>query len=200
MRARHPSWGDSGAFGELQTALGNVKRAEVADAYGHLGLGTRGKGPGGGGESLRSIGLGQLKTKGRWGGGPEGVDYGDGLVKTKLCCKKDREPILVPGPVRIEGSLDRELIRRVVNGHKAQIRYCYERELVKQPGLFGKVATVWTIGPTGHVVSASIKSNDLDNEAVGRCIVSRIRRWKFPAPKGGGVVVVNYPFVLKTSG
>ena len=98
------------------------------------------------------------------------------------------------------GSLDKELIRRVVNQHKAQIRYCYEKELVRQPGLFGKVAVVWTIKADGYVREASVKSTSMDNKEVGRCITQKIRTWKFPKPKGGGIVIVNYPFVLKTSG
>jgi hypothetical protein len=30
-------------------------------------------------------------------------------------------------------------------------------------------------------------------------MTKKIRRWVFPKPKGGGVVIVNYPFVFKSS-
>jgi len=29
--------------------------------------------------------------------------------------------------------------------------------------------------------------------------VTAVRRWTFPAPDGGGIVGVNYPFVLDSS-
>jgi hypothetical protein len=31
------------------------------------------------------------------------------------------------------------------------------------------------------------------------CIVRQIRRWRFPEPAGGGVVVVDYPFIFRSS-
>jgi hypothetical protein len=31
------------------------------------------------------------------------------------------------------------------------------------------------------------------------CLTDRIRRWIFPEPKGGGIVIVKYPFVFKAS-
>ena len=35
---------------------------------------------------------------------------------------------------------------------------------------------------------------------VERCIGAKIRTWKFPKPKGGGIVIVRYPFVFKRTG
>ncbi len=31
-------------------------------------------------------------------------------------------------------------------------------------------------------------------------MLSRIRRWKFPEPKGGGVVAVTYPWLFSPAG
>ena len=33
-----------------------------------------------------------------------------------------------------------------------------------------------------------------------KCIAGRVRTWVFPKPKGGGVVVVTYPFMFKQAG
>ena len=35
---------------------------------------------------------------------------------------------------------------------------------------------------------------------VENCIVARVYQWQFPKPKGGGIVQVSYPFLLKESG
>ena len=37
----------------------------------------------------------------------------------------------------------------------------------------------------------------LKDAAVGNCIAKAVRRWKFPKPRGGGSVIVSYPFVLQ---
>ena len=35
---------------------------------------------------------------------------------------------------------------------------------------------------------------------VGECIMSRIKTWEFPKPKGGGMAIVTYPWILRSSG
>jgi hypothetical protein len=29
------------------------------------------------------------------------------------------------------------------------------------------------------------------------CLEEKVMRWRFPAPRGGGVVIVRYPFVFR---
>jgi hypothetical protein len=40
----------------------------------------------------------------------------------------------------------------------------------------------------------------MGNAKVEQCIAQSVRRWTFPAPEGGGIVVVSYPFVLAQTG
>ena len=80
-----------------------------------------------------------------------------------------------------------------------QIRYCYQRELPKNPTLGGKVTVKFVISKTGSVSKASTKSSTLNNSAVEGCINSRFMRFKFPEPKGGGIVIVSYPFIFQPS-
>lgn len=40
----------------------------------------------------------------------------------------------------------------------------------------------------------------LGNVRTEQCIVAAVRRWSFPAPDGGGVVIVTYPFALQHVG
>ena len=35
---------------------------------------------------------------------------------------------------------------------------------------------------------------------VENCTVQAVRRWEFPKPLGGGIVIVSYPFVLTPAG
>ena len=57
----------------------------------------------------------------------------------------------------------------------------------------------FTIGPTGTVDESALADTTMNNAQVSDCIVEAIRTWKFPPPEGGGVVVVNYPFVFQPS-
>ena len=183
--------------GELQAALGGVSGREVGDAAGLGGLGTRGVGKGGGDLSMDAVGLGSLGTRGR-GGGLGGSGYGESAAR--LGTKKERDIEISAGNAIIQGSLDKELIRKVIKDHIAQIRYCYERELQASPGLAGKVATRWIINANGRVERPKVDQTSLKNTKVERCVLSKIRTWRFPKPKGGGIVIVKYPFIFKTSG
>lgn len=180
--------------GALQAALGGISGAQVADAYGSGGLSVRGSAPGGGGVAVGTLGMGRVGTMGR---GTGNAAYGSSAGG--LGAKKDRSVKISQGKPIILGSLDKEIIRRVVREHMNQIRYCYERELTRTPGLYGKVQMKWIINGQGRVQSAKVDQTTMKNKTVETCMGRKIRTWKFPKPKGGGIVIVNYPFVFKQS-
>ena len=70
----------------------------------------------------------------------------------------------------------------------------------KNPKLAGKVAVAFTIDPAGGVAEANVTETTLGSSAAENCMISRIRRWKFPEPKGGGVVAVTYPWLFSPAG
>jgi hypothetical protein len=87
-------------------------------------------------------------------------------------------------------------IKQVVRAHLLEIRACYERGLVRVPGLNGTLRVSFTIPPGGAVESAQTELGFPD-ELVADCITGIVKTFVFPpAP---GTVVVTYPFVLKTS-
>jgi hypothetical protein len=181
--------------GELQTLLGGISGAKAGESYGVGGLGLRGSGPGGGGTGVATMGIGGVGTRGR---GTGDASYGSG--EGGLGSKGDRDVRINMGTPLVYGSLDKEIIRRVVRENQAQIRYCYERELTRTPGIMGKIVAKWVITGTGSVRQAQIVESQMNNKAVESCLSSRIQTWTFPKPKGGGIVVVTYPFVFKKSG
>jgi len=183
-------FGPGGLGSGINNALGGVKGgAPMGDARGVGGLGSRGTGPGGGGTA---IGLGGLGTQGTGRGtGGGGIDLGGrGKDITKI----------IPGKTTVVGGLDKDVIQKVIRRHQNEIKYCYESELNKRPDLAGKVAVAFTIDPTGSVSEASVTETTLGSSAAEQCMLSRIRRWKFPEPKGGGVVAVTYPWIFSPAG
>ncbi len=184
---------DEGLSNEVKGALGHLRGEQVADAQG-VEKGLRGAGPGGGGSGLSTIGLSGVATRGR-AGGQSGYGAAHGALKTKT----DAE-IGDGGEGKIvEGNYDRELVRQVVHAHRAQLRYCYEQELTRAPGLAGKISARWLIGSDGAVTQATVAESSMGNDAAELCVLARIRSWTFPKPKSGDVMVV-YPFMFKQSG
>jgi TonB family protein len=181
------------------SALGAMTGNDIGQNFGFGGLGLRGTGRGGGGLGQGTIGMGNFGTIGRGGGRGEGEGgYGRGVGGFRG--RSAGVPQVRSGGAEVRGSLSKEVIRRVVRRHINEVKFCYEQQLNARPDLSGRVTTRFVISPTGSVQSAMVASSSLRNEAVESCIVRAVRRWTFPAPDGGGVVVVNYPFLLDAAG
>jgi hypothetical protein len=185
--------------GGAETVLAHLEGTTIADAYG-TGMGPRGTGAGGGDTGKPMIGGAPgLGTIGKFGG-KDGVGPGYGDRVGPLGRRVARVPVVVPSSATVRGALDKEIVRRVVRRHLNEVRYCYESSLARRPGLAGRVVTSFTIAPTGRVLSSLLQSSTLADAPVEACIVGAVRRWEFPAPEGGGVVIVSYPFQLAPAG
>jgi hypothetical protein len=183
--------GPGGLGSGINHALGGVKaHAGAGDAWGVAGLGTHGVGAGGGG---RALGIGGLGTR---GGGRGRGGYGD----VDLDGRGKEETQFIPGKTVVVGGLSREVIDRIIQRHYNEIKYCYEKELSRDPSLHGKVTVLFVIDGAGGVADALVQQTTLSSEPVEGCIVSHVRRWAFPAPDGGGTVQVTYPYVFKSNG
>lgn len=119
--------------------------------------------------------------------------------------KKTRE-VKVKGTVKVKrpseafgtGVLDQAEIAKVVRRRTGAVKNCYERQLKRNPKLSGTVKIQFTIQQSGRVGQASVLQNTTNDGALGTCIVSQIKRWRFRKPDGGSVTVA-YPFVFAPS-
>jgi len=177
-----------------ENALGALMGNQVGENFGYGGLGLRGTGRGGGGTGEGTIGLGNLNTIGHGGGGGSGSGYGRGAGG--LGGRRGSAPSIRSGAAMVKGSLSKEVIRRIVHRHINEVKFCYERELSKRPDLSGRVAVKFIISGTGAVQMAAVASSTLGDPGVENCIAQAVRRWAFPQPEGGGIVIVTYPFQL----
>jgi len=99
----------------------------------------------------------------------------------------------------IMGSLDREVVRRIVHDHAAQIRWCYESALAASPAIHGRLKMKWVVGGEGRITRVDVERDEIEGDADGKvaaCLTKKIKTWIFPKPKGGGIVIVTYPFVF----
>ncbi len=179
-------FGPGGLGTGINDAMGGLQGAAMGDAGGAGGLGSRGSGGGGGGSSLGIGGLGGHGT-GRGKGGYGNINLGGrGKGTTRI----------VPGRTIIKGSLSKEEIGRVIRRNLARFKYCYEKQLNANPNLGGKISIYFTIAPTGSVAQAKVRETSMNNKKVESCTTKVMRSLKFPKPRGGGIVVVTYPFVF----
>lgn len=145
------------------------------EAYGMGGLGLRGTGAGGSGHGTGAYG----------GLGATGRGKSDLNIKSGM-------PVVM-------GSLDKNIIRRVINKNMAKVKYCYEKSLQKNPLLEGKIVVNFTIAPDGTVTAVTAKETTLGDADTETCIMKVVQSMLFPKPVGGGAVIVNYPYVFKRS-
>ena len=180
--------------------LGGLIGNQIGSAHGVGGLGIVGTGVGGGGTGEGTIGLGNLGTIGK-GGGDASTSNGSGYGRgAGGWAGGARAPDVLPGVPNVRGQLDKEIIRRIIRRHVNEVKSCYEQELTKHPELGGRIMVQFTIGASGQVIASVLQSSTLGNGRVENCTVQAVRRWEFPSPIGGGIVIVSYPFVLTPRG
>ena len=183
---------------DAASALMGLLATHDGPSFGN-GLGPIGTGRGGGGTAIGTVAGGFLKTLGGKGPGTGGDGtYGAGAGSMKG--REARVPRQPESVVNVAGSLSKETIRRVIHRNLSQVRFCYEQALQGKPDLQGRVAVRFIIGPSGDVKVAAVAASDVHDARVESCISSAVQRWSFPAPEGGGIVSVTYPFVLQQVG
>ena len=99
-----------------------------------------------------------------------------------------------------EEALSKDIIARIARAHMSEVLHCYEAGLEDDPALEGKVVVQFVINGEGTVSSAtSAEGTDLGHEGVESCVVETLEGWRFPKPRGGGNVIVTYPFQFTPS-
>ncbi|MFH1809634.1 MAG: AgmX/PglI C-terminal domain-containing protein [Pseudomonadota bacterium] len=194
-----PKVGGAAGSQTLTAAVSNLDAVKVPGGGGSYKVsGLIGKGPtnrvqiGGSGGGVSTKGLNSILREG--GGGPGSLSkLKSGTVRGRL--------VKATRASRTQGSgvLDRAEIQKVVNKGLGQIQFCYEKELLKNNSLSGKVVFEWTIGLNGSVQIVKTTTSTLKSPAAVQCMIGAVKGWKFPAPRGG-TVIVTYPFIFNAMG
>jgi TonB family protein len=181
--ARNGGGGGGGSY-----TLDDLEKAMSAIASGETAFGETGGGSGNGSEN--SAGGELAVEEGRRASKQATIDDvvsgGKGVGRETLSRKGELQMESASdggtagtGSRNVNRSMD--AIQKVMLNHVPAIRYCYERELRRNPELKGKVTVRVTVSPDGSVNNAEIAASTLNDERVERCILSRVRMWKdFP--------------------
>ena len=99
-----------------------------------------------------------------------------------------------------QGALSKAVIRAEISKQLPAVRTCYESYLahpLAPPAVErGRVLVKFVISPSGQIAAAAVEQSNFRDNDLHVCMLAVIKRLQFPAPAGGGIVVVNYPFVL----
>ncbi len=170
--------------GKLDEALKGVSGVAVGGA--DVPRGTR---RGGGGRGSLSV---KASLQGPVGGGGGGGNIGGRRKRVRIRSSMKIQEIEPEG-----GTLNQAALARLLRRKRSAFQYCYEKELKRNPGLRGKISIRILIAMTGRVSETEIQENRLGS-AVARCIISKLRRIRFPKPKGEPVSIV-LPLIFSPS-
>jgi outer membrane biosynthesis protein TonB len=91
-------------------------------------------------------------------------------------------------------------LRSALAGKAGAARRCYERALLQNATLQGRMVVGVRVGPQGEVCSANITQNAIGDPGLANCVVGMFRSSTFPPPQGGCVdTAVPMNFVPKTN-
>ncbi|MCR9203292.1 MAG: AgmX/PglI C-terminal domain-containing protein [Halobacteriovoraceae bacterium] len=92
------------------------------------------------------------------------------------------------------GSMDPELLRKILKEYLPQFRHCYQKELERNEAAKGVIDLHFRINPNGTVSQIKIKGKKAKFSRSGSgCMAGVLKLIDFPKPKGGGVVDVKQP-------
>jgi hypothetical protein len=189
--------GKAGKSGKLKDLISNIDAVATKGSGSSFSIaGAIASLPGKGVNIARSGGGGAISTLS--GDDVAGKETGiASLGKGKRKGKVRGKVTKMSSGARIGGSLSREDVLRVINSHIHAIQACYEKALMGNPALSGRIAMDWTVATTGRVKSVRVRSSTVGSPKVANCISGVIKRWKFPQPKGGEANI-TFPFLFRS--
>lgn len=143
------------------------------------------------GPNIASGGGGQVGTL----GGKEATGSLERLTGPKRKGGVRGKVATVSALAKVQGSLSRSEVLKVLNQNQRKVVRCYERALTSKPNLSGKLTFTWTIKPNGRVGSVRQAASTLGHNGVSKCISGVIKRMRFPKPKGGSVSI-TFPWIF----
>jgi TonB family protein len=108
----------------------------------------------------------------------------------------DSHVVVSGGEPNVRGSLDRDIVQKIVRRHLGEVKYCYDQSITRAPAPGGRVAVQFTVTAGGQVSASSLMNTTLSNLRVEKCVLEAVRRWEFPKPPGGSIAIVMYPFTF----
>ncbi|HNW81375.1 MAG TPA: AgmX/PglI C-terminal domain-containing protein [bacterium] len=163
--------GDGGKDSDIDTALSGVKQIGIATNSSQRSR----KGDVGATETAKIDTLDVKKSDGKIGvqGRSEKAVVGRASV----------------GATEVDGQIDVSSVSQIIKNNEPAVKRCYDKGLLTNPTLKGKVAVSIMINSAGRVEVVDITQDTVGDAAVTQCIKGVVMRLRFPKPDGGAVSV-----------
>jgi hypothetical protein len=128
--------------------------------------------------------------------GKDAVGNYDRSTSTKgLANKKGIDTAFVQADTVVMGSIEPEVLRKILQEYLPQFKFCYQQELQEHSEkIKGIVDLNFRIEGDGKVSTVNIKTASTQFSSKGiSCMSNILRIIDFPKPKGGGLVDVRQP-------
>ena len=104
-------------------------------------------------------------------------------------------------PKVVEGSMDPEILQRLLQEYMPQFKHCYQQELERNRKAKGVVDLKFRIVAKGKIAQVRVgkKKGQVFSSTGTKCLGNVLSLIEFPAPKGGGVVDVKQPLNFLSS-
>ena len=169
--------GDGGKDRDIDSALSGVKQIGVATSSSQRSR----KGDAGAVETAK---IDDLK-----------VEKSEGAVAVKGRAEKAVVGKASVGKTEVDGAVDSASVAKTIKGSSAAVKRCYDKALLANPTLKGKVSVTILINEKGRVESIDIAEDTLKDAETIKCIKGVISRLRFPKPDGGPASV-TFPFMF----
>jgi hypothetical protein len=100
--------------------------------------------------------------------------------------------------LQTSGGLTRDVVRAIIGKYRSQIRNCYERALLVNSDVAGRIVYEWKISPTGPVVTVQLLKSDVHFDKLEGCVRDVIRSMQFPSAENKQPTTVIYPFAFQS--
>lgn len=156
--------------------------------------------------TMKNMGTNKLKvssakisTKSNINLGTFGKDYKGNVSQSTgtkgLSRKRGFDTAYIEPKTVVLGSMDPELLRKILREYLPQFRHCYQKELEHHSNeISGVIDLRFRINGGGKATKVNIQTQNAQFSAKGTgCMASVLKLIDFPKPKGGGVVDVRQP-------
>ena len=123
------------------------------------------------------------------------VEQSGGAVAVKGRAEKAVVGKATVGKTEVDGAVDSASVSKTIRGSSAAVKRCYDKALLVNPTLKGKISVTILINEKGRVESVEISEDTVKDAEVTKCIKGVVSRLRFPKPDGGPASV-TFPFVF----
>ncbi len=97
---------------------------------------------------------------------------------------------------RMSGGLTRAQVLKPIEKRRSMIKECYDKALLQNAKVNGRVVFQWIISPTGSVKSLKLTETQAKFPALEDCVKGVLEALTFPAAANGKSTLVDYPFIF----